>query len=178
VTVRSLRTTAFGSREELADALQCLFVAEVLVPSTPLWIVTPWISDVPIIDNRAGLFAGLVPALPERWIRLGEIIEQLLMRGGSLVVACRPDDHNRLFTDQIRRRARDSGCDHRMSINLSPELHEKGILTASMLLSGSMNLTYNGLRKLEEVVHLTDESDAIARTRAAYRDRWGEPLMT
>lgn len=175
MTVRSLRTSAFASREELADALQCLFVSEVLVPSTPLWIVTPWISDVPIIDNRTGRFAGLIPALPERWIRLGEIIEQQMVRGGSLVVACRPDDHNRSFTDQIQRRARDIGCERRVHVVLSPELHEKGILSATTFLSGSMNLTYNGLRKLEEVIHLTDESDAVARTRAAYQDRWGKP---
>lgn len=175
MTVRSLRTTAFGSREELADALQCLFVSEVLMPSTPLWIVTPWISDVPIIDNRAGRFAGLIPALPERWIRLGEIIEQQLIRGGSLVVACRPDGHNRSFTDQIQRRSRDLDREQRVRISLSPELHEKGILFANAFLSGSMNLTYNGLRRLEEVVHLTDESDAVARARAAYQDSWGEP---
>ena len=175
MTVRSLRTTAFGSREELADALQCLFVSEVLMPSTPLWIVTPWISDVPIIDNRSGRFAGLIPALPERWIRLGEVIEQQLIRGGSLVVACRPDGHNRSFTDQIQRRSRDLDREQRVRISLSPELHEKGILSANAFLSGSMNMTYNGLRRLEEVVHLTDESDAVARARAAYQDRWGEP---
>ena len=46
MTVRSVRTSAFASREELADALQCLFVSEVLVPSKPLWIVTPWIVPV------------------------------------------------------------------------------------------------------------------------------------
>ena len=38
-----------------------------------------------------------------------------------------------------------------------------------------MNLTYNGLRRLEEVIHLTDEGDAVARARAAYQDRWGQP---
>ena len=116
-----------------------------------------------------------MPALPERWIRLGEIIEQQLIRGGSLVVACRPDDHNRSFTDQIQRRARDLDREQRVRIRLSAELHEKGILFGTALLGGSMNLTYNGLRRLEEVVHLTDESDAVARARAAYRDRWGEP---
>ena len=174
MTTRSLRTTAFASREELADALQCVFVSEVLVPSTPLWIVTPWISDVPIIDNRAGLFAGLIPALPQRWLRLGEILEQQLIRGGSLVIACRPDDHNRSFTDQIQRRSRETGREQRLRVSMSAELHEKGILSGSLALGGSMNLTYNGLRRLEEVIHLTDEGDAVARVRAAYQDRWGQ----
>lgn len=175
MSARSLRTTAFASREELADALQCLFVSEVLVPSTPLWVVTPWISDVPIIDNRAGGFGGLIPALPNRWIRLAEVIEQQLVRGGSLVVACRPDDHNRSFTDQVTRRAREVGREQSVRVRMSPELHEKGILSEGAFFSGSMNLTYNGLRRLEEVIHLTDDADSVARTRAAYQDRWGEP---
>ncbi len=175
MTARSLRTTAFASRQELADALQCLFVTELLVPSSPLWIVTPWVSDVRIIDNRTGRFKGLMPALPQRWIRLGEILEQQLVRGGSLVIACRPDDHNRSFTSQLWRGIREIGCEQRVRVSLSAELHEKGILSESVFLSGSMNLTYNGLRTLEEVIHLTDESDAVARARAAYQDRWGEP---
>ena len=174
MTARSLRTTAFASRRELADALQCLFIAELLVPSAPLWIVTPWVSDVPIVDNRTGRFKGLMPALPQRWIRLGEVLEQLLVRGGSLVIACRPDDHNRSFTGQLQRGIREIGREQQVRICLSAELHEKGILTESAFLSGSMNLTYNGLRKLEEVIHLTDERDAVARARAAYQDRWGE----
>ena len=175
MTARSLRTTAFASRQELADALQCLFVAELLMPSTPLWIVTPWISDVPIIDNRTGRFKGLMPTLPQRWIRLGEILEQQLVRGGSLVIACRPDNHNQSFTGHLRRGIRQIGCEQQVRVSLSAELHEKGILTESVFLSGSMNLTYNGLRTLEEVIHLTDESDAVLRARAAYQDRWGEP---
>lgn len=175
MTRRSLRTTAYSSREELSDALQCLFVAEVLRPSAPLWVVTPWISDVPIIDNRTGRFAGLIPALPERWIRLGEILEQQLLRGGSLVVACRPNDHNHSFTDALVRRAREIRRVDHVRVRLSSELHEKGILTTRTLLSGSMNLTYNGLRRLEEAIHLTDESDAVARARVTYQDRWGLP---
>ena len=175
MTDRNLRTTAFASREELTDALQCIFVSEVLVPSTPLWIVTPWISDVPIIDNRTGRFTGLVPALPPRWIRLGEILEQQLVRGGSLVIACRDVDHNRSFIEQIQRRARNIGREQCVRVCMSSELHEKGILSGNVLLNGSMNLTYNGLRKLEEVINLTDASDPVTRARAAYLDRWGEP---
>ena len=64
--------------------------------------------------------------------------------------------------------------DH-VRVRLSSELHEKGILTTRTLLSGSMNLTYNGLRRLEEAIHLTDESDAVARARVTYQDRWGLP---
>ena len=175
MTVRGLRTAAFASREELADALANLFVAELLAPSRPLWVVTPWVSDVPLIDNRSGRFRGLVPTMANRWLRLGEVLGHHLARGGRVVLACRPDRHNSAFVDQLGRRGRSIGAQRQLRICQSPDLHEKGILTDSVLLSGSMNLTYNGLRRLEESVHLNGEPDAVARTRAAYMQRWGEP---
>lgn len=178
MTVRSMRTAAFASREELADALASLFVAELLLPSRPLWIVTPWISDVRLIDNRSGRFRGLVPTMAKRWLRLGEVLELHLARGGGVVVACRPDVHNLAFVDQIRGRAQSIGAERQLRVRESAELHEKGILADEVLLSGSMNLTYNGLRRLEESVHLNRDPDTVARTRAAYKERWGEPQWT
>lgn len=172
---RHLRTSAFSSREELIDALQGLFVAELLAPSTPLWLVTPWISDVPLLDNRSGLFAGLLPDLPRRWVRLGELLLQQMARGGTVVIACRPDAHNHRFTGQFKKRAADLGLDTRLVLRSAVDLHEKGILTSDVLLSGSMNLTYNGLRRLEEAVVLTDNADSVSRARHAYEDRWGMP---
>ena len=175
MTTRNLRTTAFASREELADAMQNVFVAEVLRPSRPLWLVTPWISDVPLVDNRPGRFVGLLPGLPRRVLRLGELLEHQLIRGGSVVVACRPDTHNAAFTATLTRRAEELGVEASLRTLFSDELHEKGILTDRLLLSGSMNLTYNGLRRLEESIHLTNSGDAVARTRIEYQDRWGAP---
>ncbi|OBG64730.1 phospholipase D-like domain-containing protein DpdK [Mycobacterium sp. E3339] len=171
---RSLRTSALSSHEELADALQGLFVAELLHPSTPIWIVTPWISDVVVIDNRSGLFTGLLPDLPRRAIRLIEVVISLLQRGGTVVIACRPDDHNRSFVGQLHHRASADGESHeRLSCRYASELHEKGILSGEVLVSGSMNLTYNGIRRLEESIVITNDNDTVARTRHAYEDRWG-----
>jgi hypothetical protein len=172
MTSRHLRTSAFCSREELSDALQAIFVAELLVPSQPLWLVTPWISDVPVVDNRAGRFSGLFPGLPARWIRLAELLQHQLLRGGSVVVACRPNDHNETFTRELVRRAAECGRSTSLVVQHATALHEKGILTGNLLLSGSMNLTYNGIHRLEEAVILSDEPDVVARTRLAYIDRW------
>ena len=174
MTSRSLRTSALSSREELADILQALFVAELLTPSAPIWIVTPWISDVVVLDNRSGLFTGLLPDLPRRPLRLAEVLINQLQRGGSVVIACRPDDHNRSFVEQLQLSvAADGELSSRLTCRYASELHEKGILSGRVLLSGSMNLTYNGIRRLEESILITDESDPVARARHAYEDRWG-----
>ena len=45
-------------------------------------------------------------------------------------------------------------------------------LGADYFLSGSMNLTYNGLRRLEESIQVTDDADLLTRARHAYEDRW------
>ena len=172
---RTLRTSALSSREELADALQGLFIAELLEPSEPLWIVTPWISDVVVVENRAGRFTGLLPGLPQRPIRLTEVLVAIAQRAGSLVIACRPDDHNRGFVEHLEARAADAAVGQQLTCRYSPELHEKGLLTRHLLLSGSMNLTYNGLRRLEESILVTDDPDAVARARHAYEDRWLTP---
>lgn len=175
MSTRTVRTTALASREELADAVQSLFIAELLAPSTPLWIVTPWISDVAVIDNRAGRLTGLLPDMPPRQIRLAEALFSHLQRGGSIVIACRPDDHNQGFIDHLTERARDRGVGDRLACRRSSNLHEKGILTRRILVSGSMNLTYNGMRRLEESIRLTDDDDTVTRARHAYEDRWGRP---
>lgn len=170
---RTLRTSAFASREELADALQNLFLAELLQPSSPLWLVTPWISDVVVIDNRTGAFSGLVADLAVRQVRLSEVLTLQLIRGGSVVVACRPDPHNTAFIEQITQAANSFNVLPRLRCQHAQELHEKGILSRHAMLSGSMNLTYNGLRRLEESILITDDPDAMARARHAYEDRWG-----
>ena len=36
----------------MPDLLQMLFLSELLAPSRCLWLVSPWISDIPVIDNR------------------------------------------------------------------------------------------------------------------------------
>lgn len=176
MTSRILRTAALASREELADALQGLFVAELLEPSQPIWIVTPWISDVIVINNTSGLFTGLVPDLPRRPLRLAEVITNHMQRGGSVVIACRPDDHNQAFVEQLHGRVESEvGLSGRLKCVFASELHEKGILSGGVLVSGSMNLTYNGIRRLEESIQITNDSDAVARARHAYQDRWGVP---
>jgi hypothetical protein len=171
---RNLRTSALSSREELADALQALFIAELMTPSRPLWIITPWISDVVVIENRAGRFTGLLPDMPRRSIRLAEILLSQMQRGGNVVVASRPDQHNLTFIDQLTQRTLEAGVGDQFTARYAVDLHEKGILTSRLLLSGSMNLTYNGLRRLEESILITDDFDAVARAGHAYEDRWGQ----
>ncbi len=169
---RAIRTTNAAAREELADALQAVFLTEVVAPSERIWIVTPWISDVPTIDNRTGRLDGIWSDVPARWIRLAEVLVHIIHSGGQVTIACRPDDHNLNFVENLQRRCREAGIEDKLEVFTVIELHEKGILTDHLLLSGSMNLTFNGLRRLEEAIYVHDEGDTIERTRFDYQTRW------
>ena len=170
---RQLRTSTLSSREELSDALQGVFVAELLAPSKPLWLVTPWISDVAIVDNRTGGFAGLLADAPVRPIRLTDVLIQQMSRGGQVVIACRPELRNRQFAEQLAANSDQAGVGARLTIHYAADLHEKGILTEHLFVGGSMNLTHNGLRRLEESILISDDDDTVSRARHAYQDRWG-----
>ena len=45
----------------LKELLVNLFIAELIDPSPKVWFVSPWISDLTIIDNSSGSFNSLNP---------------------------------------------------------------------------------------------------------------------
>ena len=55
---RNTFTTQTTSRAEIRELLEGIFVAELLVPSESIWLVSPWISDIDILDNRCGQFSS------------------------------------------------------------------------------------------------------------------------
>ena len=78
-----------------ADLLQSLFLAELLFPSCRVWISSPWITDVDLIDNRSRQFGTLVPHWPSTPIRLSEVLEELLERGSEIVIITSYDPKKR-----------------------------------------------------------------------------------
>ena len=74
--------------------LQSLFVAELISPSSRIWISSPWITDVNLIDNTARQFGELVPSWPASWIRLSDVLKAILEQGSDIVVISNHDQHN------------------------------------------------------------------------------------
>lgn len=165
---RNIHTRA--SSRQVPDLLQSIFAAELIFPSRCIWLVSPWITDIPVIDNRANQFLSIEPAWARRNVRLSEVIHKLLSLGTTVHIATRPDDHNKNFLNFIELAAREGlpTCTH-----IAAELHEKGILGDHYYLSGSMNLTYNGISLNEEFVHYQTNINIVAENRVALAHRWG-----
>jgi phosphatidylserine/phosphatidylglycerophosphate/cardiolipin synthase-like enzyme len=153
---------------EIPDLLQSIFATELLDPSSHLWIVSPWISDIPILDNEAGSFSSIEPEWPNVRIRFSQILHALVERGSRITIATRDVDHNRPFRDALESLV----LPRSLVFVYSEELHEKGILGEAFFLSGSMNFTYNGVHVNTEMLHFITDAAAVAEAHITMRERW------
>jgi hypothetical protein len=160
-----------ASARQIPDLLQMIFVAELLSPSRCLWLVSPWISDIPVIDNRTNGFLALEPEWARSQVRLSQVLGRLLQLGTTVHIATRPVEHNQSFLTRMRRQAEPDKLPLR--VHLVEELHEKGILGEAFYLSGSMNFTYSGISINEEAVHYSVDRGIVAHNRVLFTERWG-----
>lgn len=164
---RIFKTETTGS-ETIQELLQTMFAAEMLISSEPIWIVSPWISNVVLIDNRSGNFDSLNPEWGRRQVRLADVLVSLMNRGTVVHVVTRSDEHNGPFITKVRDLAQQFGIDDKVTVTTRDQLHTKGVLLSTSLLLGSMNLTYNGMVINDEWVEFALDNEGLARTRLEF----------
>lgn len=158
----------------IRDLLQSLFIAELLRPSSCLWLAFGWISDIEVLDNRARQFAALQPDWPASGIRLSRLMAALVEGGARIALVLRDIEHNRQFIDAIQPlRDRYPG---QVMLAWGRDVHDKGILGDDFLLSGSMNLTYNGVTVNDEHLTLRTDMASVQEWRLALEQKWGKAL--
>lgn len=175
----STPTTArdlFGPEQTgaIRDLLQSLFVTELVRPSARLWLAFGWISDIELVDNRARQFAALQPDWPASGIRLSQVMTALIEAGGTIALVLRDIEHNRQFMDVIKPlRAR---FPDQLKVAWGAVVHDKGILGDDFLLSGSMNLTFNGVTINDEHLTLRTDMASVQEWRLALEQKWSKVL--
>lgn len=152
----------------LRELLQTMFIGELLSSGDIIWIVSPWISNISLIDNRSGNFDSLNPEWGRREIRLSEVLVALMARGTQVVVVTRPLDTNEPFVSALQDQAKQQCLETHLSVLERQTLHTKGILLSRSLLLGSMNLTFGGLEIHDEFIELCIDPEDIARTRLEF----------
>ncbi|MFH0957351.1 MAG: phospholipase D-like domain-containing protein DpdK [Pseudomonadota bacterium] len=153
----------------IRELLQSMFVGEMLRAGERIWIVSPWISNVVLIDNRSGNFDTLNPEWSRREIRLVDVVIALMARGSHIVIVTRHlDTTNTGFLDKLRDETERYGLENQLTTNTKSLLHTKGILLSKSLLMGSMNLTYYGLEMNDEWIQFSIDPDDIASTRLEF----------
>lgn len=164
------QTTGVATIQEL---MQTMFVAEVLKPGEDIWIVSPWISNVVLIDNRSGNFDALNPEWGRREIRLADVLVTLMSHGTKAHIVTRDESSNDSFRTRITDLAGEHDLEDSLSEHIHDKLHTKGILLSRCLLMGSMNLTYSGMTINDEWVEFSHDPADLARTRLEFA-RYGD----
>jgi len=152
----------------IRELLQTMFVGEMLLVGEKIWIVSPWISNVVLIDNRSGNFDTLNPEWSRREIRLVDVLIALMARGGHVVIVTRDLKTNASFINGLADMAERDSLEGQLTIKTHETLHTKGILLSKSLLIGSMNLTYNGLEMNDEWIQFSIDLEDIAKTRLEF----------
>jgi hypothetical protein len=166
---RQFLQTAVDSRNSVRELLQIVFASELLAPSRCLWVVSPWLRDIPILDNTTGSFLSLCPDFPRSEVRLSLVLRELLVRGSHVVIATRPEDGN----SQVIETLRSVDMDDEVTFHERAELHAKGIVGDHFSLIGSMNLTYNGLDHLTEMLVFETLPSSVEQLRLSFRREYG-----
>jgi hypothetical protein len=172
--VRRVMTAGGGPTTEVQQLLHMFFASELVRSSSPLWIVSAWLSDVAVIDNRGGELLSVAPGLPTRRLGIVEVIHELVVRGGDVRVVVREDPHNRSVIARLRDLG-DRTTAGRLTVEARAELHDKLMVSDRLVLEGSMNLTHRGATRNEEGVRVVGDPDDVATQRGELARRFGGP---
>jgi len=141
---------ANSSPRILQELLLNIFVGEFMAPSNEVWIISPWISNIDIIDNRNGGFDSINPDWRDKNVRLDDVLLHLLVSGSSTILVANEENHSDEFFEVLRVKAADKGLSSGLKLIRRKSLHTKGIFTDAGALTGSMNITYRGVNINDE----------------------------
>lgn len=164
---RTIRSGTY-SPGKAGEVLASIFASELLSPSPEIWLVSPWITDLIVLDNTGGDFDVLRPENPEPVWRLSDVMGALAGEGTEVHVVTRPDSHNEPFLNALR-----WASPVEPSVYEDGAVHEKTLCGVDWIIMGSMNFTVNGLYVNDEAVVYTYGRMEPAHARLHYAQRWG-----
>ena len=168
--MRSRIIRSWGGSQALRDCLASLLAMEAIRPSSEIYIISPWISNSPVIDNRHNKFSNIFPFIESKTIYLSDILLTYSWRGSKVRLICNPEskvtrDFLRLLGDKVQHK-------------VLTDNHEKGMVTDNFYLHGSMNFTFSGMHINGECIRVTTGMSDISSALISARSRWEESIST
>jgi hypothetical protein len=168
-----------GSGQQLQDLLGSALITLMLptADSRPVYLASPWMSDFVVFNNAFRQVVAMFPALAERSeIRLSDYLLALGTQRSVRIITTHTATSD-AFTSQLRARLAERPESNVQMRFASSEAHEKGILAPSFYISGSMNITHNGVYvKGEKLTYHAaaeiDENDRVARAYHEFDRQW------
>ncbi|AMJ72282.1 PLD-like domain protein [Enterobacter cloacae] len=152
----------------LREVLSAQLVGLILQPE-PIWLVSPWVSNFTLLDNRAGNWDSIDPAWGGREVDFVELLACAVNNGAQLSLVTRNVPISRTFVKALEHQL-NKNADYRLEWR--EHLHTKGLLTQHFFLKGSMNFTWSGVNRNEECVELSSDPHMIGDAMAAFEEQY------
>lgn len=170
--VRSIFLHGVLGRRQFKEVLGSLLTGLIVVPK-PLWLVSPWVSDFDLLDNRSGEWDMVQPAWGMRVLSFSQLLIDCVEAGCVLTIVTKDEAANVSF---LKRLGDALGDRPEYRVGRSEKLHAKGLLTPDWYLSGSMNFTFSGANRNEEQLQLTTNASVISEAKVEFERRYGALL--
>lgn len=92
-----------AGQRQLREVLSAQLVALIMQPE-PIWLVSPWVSNFPLLDNRSGHWDSIDPAWGGREMDFIELLACAANNGAPLSLVTRDDPMNRIFVKALEKR--------------------------------------------------------------------------
>lgn len=157
---RQIMTKSFVGKQHIKQVLSSILMGEILCPKE-IWLVSAWVSDFEILDNRGGAWDLLNPSWGHRTVTFFEMLETAVRNGCRLNVIVKKHPTNDQPVAILKK-----SLEHFVNFYFEEvtDLHTKGLLTKNAFLGGSMNFTYSGTNRNEEMMLLDRDHNVIANT--------------
>ena len=154
---------------QLKETLSNVMIGLSQCPDT-IWLVSPWVTDFDLLDNRSNNWSNINPSWGARKVRFSELLIFSVECGCRLNLVTNEDKINGAFINRLETAISDKNC---FSTTISETLHTKGFLSSSLWLAGSMNFTYSGTHLNQEQVQLNSSKDIILETKLEFEQSYG-----
>ena len=171
---RTIRKGKTRANTDVQNVLESLFVAESLDGSSELWIVSPWLSDVNIVNNCGGRFAHL-SSVGIGQIRISTVLVFLAQTFETRTTIVTSDHEWARESKRVFPRAFAlGGVSDFLTMIIKPQhlLHEKSIATSDWHISGSMNFTKQGINQRDEHIEIETDRALVAEVIIDLRRRY------
>src|SRR5512139_629428 len=102
---------------QLTACLSSLVALELLHPSEEMYLISPWLTNVPILNNSYGQFRSLTDGQAGRFLGLRDVLILLSEKGCQVHVLTLPDPRNKPFLQDLP---------DAIQVKTGPGLHDKG----------------------------------------------------
>ncbi len=161
---RVIKSRARNGAAQLADCLATLLALELARPGGRLYLISPRLGDMLLLDSRFGQFRALMPEMSRTELRLGETLNILAARGADVRVLYRAGSpQSEAFLSHLAPGVKTRAV---------AQLDERGLIGERFYLRGSLEFTLEGVAIGAESAELTTEPAAVARALLETEQLW------